>query len=262
MYGINVKKSCGYALHFYTVAATELLPDADEIDFRQQYIDLDAVYLSDGMRLANYDHQVEMFKLFERYAEQGDIEAQLHIGSQLVQGADGIPRNVGKARELLERASQAGNAHATAKLGYLHYVGAEGPDGIVANNATALKYFQAAAEKDDPFAINALGICYARGIGVEKDPHMAASYFRKAISASKYIPAYYNMGLLYLKGEGVPRKIDMAVANFQNANGGSDLYAVYQVRTTEQVTILRLLLVLPAIHRLTLISGRCGSVSW
>jgi SEL1 protein len=63
-----------------------------------------------------------------------------------------------------------------AHLGHLYANGA----GVDADNATALKWFRAAAEKGHPSALYGLGYMHLAGYGVPKDYDKAFKYFTQA----------------------------------------------------------------------------------
>ena len=63
--------------------------------------------------------------------------------------------------------------------------------------------FERLAEKGFPRAINALGLCYRHGHGVDEDKVKAVSLFRQA-GDKGYLRGYTNLADCYLKGEGVP----------------------------------------------------------
>lgn len=84
--------------------------------------------------------------------------------------------------------------------------------------ATALKNWRPLAEKGDPRAQHKLGLLYAQGLGVRKDPVKATEWFRKSAHRGHIIAAY-NLGFRYLKGEGTPRDLKAAAAWIRRAAG-------------------------------------------
>ncbi len=64
---------------------------------------------------------------------------------------------------------------------------------------------QAAQLRKDPSSQNMLGVMYAKGIGVEKNPDLAHHYFGEAARQNEP-SAIYNMGMMYAKEEGLPFK--------------------------------------------------------
>jgi len=86
----------------------------------------------------------------------------------------------------------------------------QAPDGHLTNSQTVL-LIQMAAQKGDASSQNALGVMYAKGIGVPVNYVRAAYWFTKAAD-QRYAAAIYHLGVLYKAGpNGI--KQDMARAN-------------------------------------------------
>ena len=75
--------------------------------------------------------------------------------------------------------------------------------------ATALKLFEAAAQKGDREAQHTLAFMYRDGKGTKRNDAKALAWYRRAAEQG-YAPAEYNLGLMYAQGEGV--KPDPAAA--------------------------------------------------
>lgn len=72
-------------------------------------------------------------------------------------------------------------------------------------------------------ALNALGMAYANGIGVETDTLIAIAKFENS-AKSGYSHAYHNMGLLYKNAVGRNQNFTKALTCFENgAKCGSDV---------------------------------------
>lgn len=84
--------------------------------------------------------------------------------------------------------------------------------------ATALKEWRPLAEKGDPRAQHRMGLLYAQGLGVPKDPEKATDWFRKAAHKGNILAAY-NLAFRYLKGEGTRKDLKMAAVWFRRAAG-------------------------------------------
>jgi len=67
--------------------------------------------------------------------------------------------------------------------------------------------------------MNNLGVLYATGEGVAKDPEEAARLCRRAADAGNDLAAR-NLGTMYETGEGVPKDLKTALAWYQK---GADL---------------------------------------
>src|SRR5215212_4988725 len=68
--------------------------------------------------------------------------------------------------------------------------------------ASALKLFEAAAQKGNREAQHTLGFMYRDGMGTKRNEAKALAWYRKAAEQG-YAPAEYNLGLMYAQGEGV-----------------------------------------------------------
>src|SRR4051812_31596336 len=68
---------------------------------------------------------------------------------------------------------------------------------------TALTLLTPLAEAGEPQAEFTLGVLYANGYGVAKDPAVAARWYRRAADKG-LAEAQNNLGALYSNGEGVP----------------------------------------------------------
>lgn len=82
--------------------------------------------------------------------------------------------------------------------------------------STAVSLYRQAIEEGDPVGINALGVCYFFGKGVEKDLGQAYKLYERAASAG--VPAAQaNLGLLYKNGTYVEQDIEKALYWYKQA---------------------------------------------
>ena len=94
--------------------------------------------------------------------------------------------------------------------------------GVEKNHSAAFEWFKKAADKNNVDALNALGYCYAKGIGTTVDYYKAADCFRQIISISFHShsnpeKAYYNLGRCYELGYGVEKNNDLAETCYRKA---------------------------------------------
>ena len=68
----------------------------------------------------------------------------------------------------------------------------------------AVKWYRKAALRGDADAQFNLGVCYAKGEGVEKDEVEAVKWYRKA-ALQGHADAQFNLGIRYAKGRGVEK---------------------------------------------------------
>lgn len=118
------------------------------------------------------------YSLYERAAEGGSSDGAINLAVALVRGI-GIERDIAEAERLLRSASETGSAIATYNLGVL------AQDGLMGDEASALGYFERAAEFGEARAYVAAAILLDEGRGVEKDPHRAAEMLLRG-AASDY----------------------------------------------------------------------------
>ena len=84
------------------------------------------------------------------------------------------------------------------------------------DGATALKEFQALADKNDPRGQYGLGILHDLGEGVPQSSEEAMKWYR--LSAEQgYADAQNNLGVMYEDGEGVPRNYEEAMKWYRKA---------------------------------------------
>jgi len=80
------------------------------------------------------------------------------------------------------------------------------------NPAEAVRWLQAAAQQENAVAQYSLGVMYIEGLGVKRDPAIAADSPQAADQG--HASAQYNLGLMLAQGDGVPQ-------NEQEAANGS-----------------------------------------
>ncbi len=103
----------------------------------------------------------------------------------------------------------------------------EGLGGEVDYDAAA-KWFELAAEEDDPYSQNAFGECYENGWGVERNPSMALLWYRSAAEQG-FSSAMRNIGRAFKNGMGVSENPDTAVDWFKRAAEAGDPEAQYEL---------------------------------
>ena len=74
---------------------------------------------------------------------------------------------------------------------------------------------RAKAEKGDASAQNNLGVAYQNGQGLVKDDAEAVKWYRKAAEQGLAL-AQYNLGFVYYNGQGVPKDYAEAVKGTSN----------------------------------------------
>jgi TPR repeat protein len=82
-------------------------------------------------------------------------------------------------------------------------------DNFKKDEKESFKLFEKSAKQGYAKSLNALGVAYYNGIGVEKDYKMAMKYFKEAINKGDF-SANNNIGVIYERGNGV-------IQNYQKA---------------------------------------------
>jgi hypothetical protein len=90
-----------------------------------------------------------------------------------------------------------------------------------ANYATALKIWLPQANQGDPAAQTYVGEIYEKGLGIQADYNLAASWYGKAAEQG-YSRAQINLGYLYESGLGVQRDLVTAMNFYRQASGLTD----------------------------------------
>ena len=115
----------------------------------------------------------------------------------------------------LEHEANAGNAQAQYIVGALY-------DPFVPalhfnkDPAKAFEWYQKAAVQDYPPAENNLGVCYAKGVGVERNLTEAVRWYRQGAEAG-WAQAQSNLGRAYETGEGLDRDYGQALVWYHKA---------------------------------------------
>lgn len=136
-------------------------------------------------------------ELYEQAADQGEIEALYYLAIMYRDG-DGISSDLKRAQELFEKflravraAAASGDSAACLRLGKLLQYG----DGVLQNEAEAVKWIAKAALLDLPDAQFHLSRLYAFGwCGLEQDSSTADVWLSKAVEAG-HPEALYTKGI-------------------------------------------------------------------
>ncbi|MCW5745479.1 MAG: sel1 repeat family protein [Alphaproteobacteria bacterium] len=127
----------------------------------------------------------EALRRLQPLAEQGDADAQYHLGL-LHQNGQGVPRDAAQAAGWFRKAALQGHAEARYSLGTLYATG----QGVSRSDAEASRWLRLAARQGLAVAAFDLGLLYASGQGVKHDDVQAYVWF--AIAASRFAPAQHE----------------------------------------------------------------------
>lgn len=188
------------------------------------------------------------FVLFKALADEGDSDAQNHVGYMYSNGY-GTERDLTKATEYFDRSAKGGCVNGMSNLADAYWKG----EGVEQDGRLAVKWFNKAADEGLNQALNSLGVVYLMGEAIEKDTARAMHYLKLAVE--KNVPdamitlstiyqghynfppdpakaahwlkraaalnsplAYHALGRLYSDGIHFPKDIKAATAYFQKAS--------------------------------------------
>lgn len=150
---------------------------------------------------------------YQAAVAEGDAPSMIALARMLSEG-DGVPVDFDAARQLLERAIQAGSVGpASRALGDLYRTA----DPQHRDPKSAEAAYQRAIELGDPWAMLQLGRMLAKGDGLAFDFNRAKGLFENAIEAGEPSFAWRFLGDLYLDAPADLRDPVKASAAYQNA---------------------------------------------
>jgi TPR repeat protein len=147
----------------------------------------------DGLAASFDCRYATAFRIFKSSADQGDARSQVAVGRSYYEGK-GVTQNFAEAIRWFGLAVAQGNAEAMLYLGMMYDDG----DGVRQDQPAAAKWYRKAAERlgdvailwlrfdadqGSPYAQFALGLLYAKGVGVAQDYLQA--YVWLSLAASK-----------------------------------------------------------------------------
>jgi uncharacterized protein len=146
---------------------------------------------------------------YRRAAEAGHQLAARALGTLYLTGA-GMVQDKYEAARWLRASGEKGNRGAQVELANL-LLEDGGPD----DRATVAKWFEDAAQSGDLVAAFNVGVCLARGVGVERDEEQAAHWLRRA--AEGVTDAQYIYARMLAEGRGLECNLPEARAWFARA---------------------------------------------
>lgn len=138
-------------------------------------------------------------------------KSKLEEGKKYFDGK-GVEKDLKKAAQLFQEASDLGNAHATYLLGYCYEYGL----GIDKSLEQASFLYEKAANEGNSPAMNCIGTCYQYGTGIQKNISKAFEWFSKAAEKGS-LQAMCNLANCYENGLGVNKDITKAVEWYAKA---------------------------------------------
>jgi len=161
--------------------------------------------MSQGMAHYNKEEYVEAAQWFRKAAEQGQAQAQYHLGHMHDSGK-GITEDNQQAVQWYRKAAEQGHAQAQLQLGGMYQRGA----GVTQDKSEAIKWYRKAAEQGYAQAQDLLGMLYQLGVGVSQDDQQAVEWYHKA-AVQEYAKAQYHLGQSYYNAKGVTKDEQEAI---------------------------------------------------
>jgi TPR repeat protein len=161
-----------------------------------------------GRAYAANRQTAEAVAVWRKAADKGSSAAMVELGVLYGTGA-GVPRDEVQARQLFERAANAGNPRGVTNLAAL------GGAASAQDPARARELLGKAAETNAE-AQYQLGLMLADGAGGPKDDTGARALFEKA-AAQNHPGALEQMGVFAQEGRGGPKDRDAAKAYYKRA---------------------------------------------
>ena len=157
-----------------------------------------------GLQSVKKDH-AEAIRWYTVCAENDDVDAQNTIGFMYLMGK-GVRKDRDKAVRWLRAAADNGCAQAMYRIGKMYD---EGLCDTEPDLKSAMSWYQKAADADDPDAEFALGCIYSMPRTRYSDDREAARMFGRA-AENGHAEAQYQIGMMYAYGQGVPRDPSLA----------------------------------------------------
>ena len=117
-----------------------------------------------GLTAYNNGDYATALKEWKPLAEEGDVDAQYHLGV-LYDNGDGVPQDYKEAVRWYKLAAEQGVAEAQFNLGNMYYDG----QGVSVDYKEAVRWFTLAAEQGDVDAQYNLDFIHRKGLGVPQD---------------------------------------------------------------------------------------------
>lgn len=136
---------------------------------------------------------------FQKAAESGNDFAAYALGKLLLDGGDGLPKDVPTAMRWLTRSAEAGNQYAQYRLGKILLQGETVPKDV----EQAIRWLTAAAEQGDQYAQYTLGKLYLLGKEVPRDEDAAVRWFTLSAAQGNEYAQYFLDHLKDFRGPSI-----------------------------------------------------------
>jgi uncharacterized protein len=195
--GIDFPKDEPKAINLYKLAAEKGYPNS-QFNLALAYKYGNGV---EKNKILAKEYYLKAFNSYLKEAENGNSNSQAALGSMYLTD-DAVPKNLPKALEWLEKASDNGSSNGQVRLGEIYLNGIIAPKDF----EKAIKLIQKSSNQGNPNAQYLLGQEYLNGKNIEKDLSKSFSLFQE--SATKGHPrAQHDLGYLYINGISVPKDL-------------------------------------------------------
>jgi TPR repeat protein len=154
----------------------------------------------------------EALKIWRPLAESGDALAQYSLGKHFETGGGGEAPDLREAARWYELAAQQDMSAAQNNLGLMFAQGR----GVPRDPARAAQLWSRSANANNPMAQYNLGLAYFRGDGIGQDQIEAAVWFHMAAAAGLG-EAQFALGQMHLKGLALPKDDRRALYWYERA---------------------------------------------
>jgi TPR repeat protein len=169
-----------------------------------------AIY-HDGAAVGRND--LEASRWYRLASNLGDPQAAYELGTLLLEGANGVPKDLARAKEQFERAATKNHPGALYNLGVMALDSSSGQKPDYAN---AAQYFLRAANAGDDDGAYSYGVMLREGKGLPQDITEAAHWLKRAADGG-IIAGQVEYAIMLFNGEGVPKDEAGAVKTLQIA---------------------------------------------
>ncbi|CAD5109794.1 tetratricopeptide repeat protein [Zestomonas carbonaria] len=180
----------------------------------------------------NEANDAEMVRLYQQASERGHYKAMLNLAGLYVHGT-GVPRNEGKALDLVEKAMQLKAPHAYYLMGVMLQQGI----GVKQDKVAALSYFRKSADLGNRYGQWAIGDELRRAFARLPEPERTrgkniGKQMLECALAQDLAEAGHALGMEYLIGKPGEQDTHTALLYFQKAAAlghKASLYRIYSM---------------------------------
>lgn len=203
------KKNLKQAMAIYQELA---VAGYDEVQLKMGYLYEHGTYLRKDFQIAK--------KWYLRSAQQGNKTAQYLLANMYQVGKLGQP-DFTQAKYWYEKAAKQSFTPALVALGFIY-------ETMKYDYKNAFKWYQKAAELENPTADYDLALMYEYGKGITTNYTKAYELYSLA-KKNNYSPALYNLAIMHLHGIGIRKSPHIALKLFEQAAKLGNTNALYQM---------------------------------